>query len=179
MAALFSSIVYADDITLPLDDGSIAIHAQFIRITPYGNFVPELALKIKNQTSSPWRILKLQFDIGGLCNGEPRVWNLSVNTSLGWLDSQQVVKDYVDTSIPLVGTIDECTTEVIKGRLILAESFKTRINGVTGEKVDLAAQLREIEDKRQADAAAKAEEERLAKEAQAREDEAEAKKTRR
>ena len=49
---------------------AVAIHAQFIRVTPYGNFVPELALKIRNQTSLPWRILKLQFDIGGLCNGD-------------------------------------------------------------------------------------------------------------
>ena len=77
VAALFGAVMYGDDITLPLDDGNIVIRAQFIQ-QRYGNYVPELALKIKNQTSSSWRTLKLQFDIGGLCNGEPRQWTLPV-----------------------------------------------------------------------------------------------------
>jgi hypothetical protein len=47
-------------------------YAQFIRQNQFGSFLPELALTIKNQTSSPWRTLKLEFDIGGLCNGETR-----------------------------------------------------------------------------------------------------------
>jgi len=176
VATLFVSVLYADDITLPLDDGTIVIGAQFIRVNQYGTLIPELALKITNKTSSPWRTLKLEFDVGGTCKGEPRQWMLPVSTSLGWLEGHVVVKDYVDTSIPLMGKVDGCITEIIKARLILAENMNTRIDGVSGERVDLAAQLREIEKKQEADAATQAERESLAKEARVKVEEAEARK---
>lgn len=166
--------MYGDDITLPLDDGEILIRAQFIRRNRYGADVPELAVKIKNQTSSPWRTLKLQFDIGGLCNGEPRQWTLPVTTSLGWAEDHQLVKEYTDTVIPLVDKVDGCKAEIIKASLVLAENSKTRINGVTGERVDMEKQLQELKAKREAEAAAQAEEERKSAEAQAKKDAAEA-----
>ena len=90
-------------------------------------------VKIKNQTSSSWRTLKLQFDIGGLCNGEPRQWTIPVSTSLGWTEDHQLVKEYTDTVISLVGKVDGCKTEIITASLRLAENSKTRIDGVTGE----------------------------------------------
>src|ERR1039457_2936146 len=55
VAAAFAALMYGDDITLRLDDGSILIRAQFIRVN-YGSYVPELAFSLKNQTSSSWRI---------------------------------------------------------------------------------------------------------------------------
>jgi hypothetical protein len=174
VAALFGAVMYGDDITLPLDDGSILIRVQFIRVNQYGSYVPELAFKLKNQTSSLWRTLRLQFDIGGLCDGEPRQWTLPVDTSLGWDADHQLVKEYTDTVISLVGKVDGCKTEIIKASLLLAENSKTRIDGVTGERVDLEKQLQELKAKREAEAAAQAEKERKTAEAQAKKDAAEA-----
>ena len=174
VAAAFTVVMYGDDITLPLDDGSILIRAQFIRVNQYGSYVPELAFSLKNQTSSFWRTLKLQFDIGGICNGEPRQWTLPVVTSLGWAEDHQLVTEYTDTVIPLVGKVDGCKTEIIKASLLLAENPKTRIDGVTGERVDLEKELQKLKAKREAEAAAQAEEEQKASEAQAKKDAAEA-----
>lgn len=103
VAVMFGAVLYGDDITLPLDDGSIRLRAQFLRINGFGTTVPELAVKIENQTSSLWRTLKLQFDIGGLCNGEPRQWTVPVVTSLGWTDDHHIVKEHMQLVIPLVG----------------------------------------------------------------------------
>ena len=180
VAAAFTPVMCGDGITLPLDDGNILIHARFIRINQFSVYVPELALSITNQTSSSWATLKLQFDIGGLCNGEFRQWTLPVVTSLGWAKDHQVVKEYTDSVILLFGKVDGCKAEIIKASLILAENSKTRIDGATGERVDLEKQLRDLKIKREAEAAAQAEEERRVAEAQAEEErkaaEAQAKK---
>ena len=69
--------------------------------------------------------------------------------------------------ISLFGKVDGCKTEIIKASLRLAENSKTRIDGVTGERVDLEKQLQELKAKQDAEAAGRAE-------AQAKEDEAEA-----
>ena len=81
---------------------------------------------------------------------------------------------YTDPLIPLVGKVDGCNTEIIKVRVLLAESFTTRIEGVTGERVDFEKQLHEIKTKRDAEMAAQAEEERRIAEAQAKKDAIEA-----
>jgi hypothetical protein len=78
-----------------------------------------------------------------------------------------------DTVIPLVGKVDGCKAEIIKARLLLAENSKTRIDGVTGEQVDLAKEVQDLKAKRAAEAAAQAEEERKAAEAQRKKDAAE------
>jgi len=171
--------MYGEDIILPLDDGNILIHAQFIRQNPYGSYVPELGFTMTNQTSSPWRTLSLQFVISGLCNGKVREWTLPVITrSLGWAEGHEFVREYTDTVIPLVGQVDDCKTEIIKASLVLAENSKTRIDGLTGERVDLEKQFQELKTKRDAEAAEQAEEEGKASEtqaaAQAKEDAAEA-----
>jgi hypothetical protein len=165
-----------EDITLPVDDGSILIRAQFIRVNELGSYIPELALKLKNQTSSSWRTLELQFDIGGLCNGEPRQWTVPVATSLGWAEDHSVGKDYTNYVIPLVGKVDGCKTEIIRASLILAESQNTRIEGVRGERIDLQRQLQDIEQKHEAEAAAQAEEKRKADRAAEAQAEVQAKK---
>jgi flagellar biosynthesis GTPase FlhF len=176
VAVLFGAVVFGDDITLPLDDGTVLIsHARFIRNGQYTDSkIPELFFVMENRTSSPWRTLKLQFDIGGLCNGEPRQWTLPVVTSLGWAKELPVSKEYTDTVFSLVGKVDGCKTEIIKASLVLAENPKTEINGLTGERVDLEKQLQELKAKQDAEAAAQAEEERQAAEAQAKKDAAEA-----
>jgi len=169
-----SEALYSEDITLPLQSGNILIHAQFIRESQFGSFVPELALTIRNQTSSPWRTLKLQFDIGGLCNGETRQWTVPVITSLGWAEDHELVTEYTDTVFSLVGKVDGCRTEIIKARLLLAENSKTRIDGTRGERIDLEKQLQDLKAKHDAEEAAQAEDERKAADAQAKKDAAEA-----
>jgi hypothetical protein len=175
LAAVVSVMARAQqDVTVPLDDGTLLVRVQFIRVDQYGSYIPELALKITNQTSSPWVTLKLQFNIGGLCNGEPRQWTLPVATSLGWMEDRHLVKEYTDYVIPLVGKVDRCKAEVVTARLLVAENSKTHIDGVSGERVDLEKQLQVLKTKRDAEAAAQAEADRKAAEAQATKDAAEA-----
>jgi hypothetical protein len=177
VAAAFAAVMYGDDITVPLDDGSILIQgARFIResLARDGSLVPELSFTVVNQTSSPWNVVKLQFDMGGLCNGEPRQWSNSVTLGLGWMEGRRLTKEYKETIIPLTGKVNGCRTEIIKASLLLAQNMKVRIDGVTGERVDLQQQLREIGQKREAEAAARAEQERIAAEEQAKKDTADA-----
>jgi hypothetical protein len=181
VAALFGAAMCAQDVTLPLDDGTILIRAEFIHQNQFGDFVPGLELKIKNQTSSAWRTIELRFDIGGLCNGEPRRWTLPVTTSLGWAEDHQVVKEYKDLVITLLGKVDGCKTEIIKASLLVAENSKVRLYPITGERVDLEKLLQDFKAERDAEVAraleadaARAEQERRAAEVQARKDIAEA-----
>ena len=74
----------------------------------------------------------------------------------------------------VTGEVNGCRTEIIKASLLLAQNLKVRIDGITGERVDLQEQLREIEQKREAEAAAKAEQERITAEEQAKKDAADA-----
>lgn len=144
LATTFATLVYGGAITVPLDDGAMAIlEAHFIRQNQYGSYVPELAFMLMNQTSSPWRTIKLQFDIAGLCKGEPRKWTLPVITSLGWAEDHQFVREYEDMLIPLVGNVDGCTTTIIKASLLLAESTHTRIDLEKQVQADTSAQTEE------------------------------------
>jgi hypothetical protein len=88
--------------------------------------------------------------------------DLPVVTSLGWAKEGPVSKEYTDTVFSLVGKVEGCNTEIIKASLVLAENSKTRINGLTGERVDLEKQLREVKAKQ--DAAEAARRKRLASE---------------
>jgi hypothetical protein len=181
LAFFFGSVMHAvDDITIPLQDGSIVIRPQFIRVSEFGSFVPELSFRIQNRTSCPWVTIKLQFDIGGLCNGEPRQWSIPAVTSLGWWEKGPFSNEYKNTVISLIGKVDGCATEIIRASLVSAESpayggcQKLRIDGVAGEPIDLGRQLQDIKTKREAEEAASAEQERIAAEAQAKKDAAEA-----
>ncbi len=164
--AFLGTAACGDDITLPLDDGNLVIRADFIRQSEFGVSVPELTVRIKNQTSSPWITLKLQFEIGGFCNGDPRQWTVPVTTSIGWAEDHDVTKEYSDTVIPLFGKVDGCKTEIIKARLLSAENFAKRIDGVAGAAIDLEKELHEIKTEREAAATAQAEEDRRAAEVQ-------------
>jgi flagellar biosynthesis GTPase FlhF len=167
VAAAFAAIMYGDDITIPLDDGSIVIQdASFIRggLAGTGTMAPVLSFRAVNKTSSPWNVVKLQFYMGGICNGEPRQWSHTVVMGLGWMKEKPLANDYTDTILPLVGEVNGCDTEIIKAELVLAENPKLHIDGVAGEPPNFQKQLREIEQKRKADAAVKAEQERIAAE---------------
>jgi hypothetical protein len=136
------------DISIPLDNGSVLIRAQFIAVDKNGAYIPELSIKFKNQTSDPWRAITVQFDLGGFCNGEGRQWSFPVTTSLGHGE----VTEYEDTVSSLAGKVDGCKTEIVKARLVHAENFKTQIKGVSGERSDLQKELKLIKARREAEA---------------------------
>jgi hypothetical protein len=167
MMAFVVAFLRGHDITIPLEDGSIAIRAEFLEVV-YGTKAPYLRAQIKNQTSAAWRTLKIDLQIGALCNGEPKQWTVPITTSLGWAEDRQVVKEYSSLEIPLVGKVAGCTTEIIQGKIVLAENPKVRIDGTTGERVDLEKRLQEIKAKRDAEAAEEAERQRVADEERAK-----------
>jgi hypothetical protein len=162
-------------ITIPLEEGKLTIVAQFIRVNKYGDYVPELSFGLTNETSSAWRTIRLQFDIGGICNGKTRQWSIPAVVGIAYTLDRPMMKTYADTVIPLVGKVDGCETEIIKASLVSAESSKVHIDRVTGERVDLEKQLQELKAKRDAEAAVKAEVQRRAAEEELKAAEAEAK----
>ena len=110
LALFFGTAVYGDDIVLPVDHGNIVISPHFIRETDSGYAVPELSLTLRNQTSSPWKVITLEFEIGALCNGEAQQWTVPVSTSLGWSEDHEIVREFNQTVISLVGKIQGCKT---------------------------------------------------------------------
>ena len=76
-AALFTGVMFAQtEITIPLEGGSILIeNPQFLILNSLGATLPELSVKITNQTLSSWSIVKLRFDIGGICSDGARQWS--------------------------------------------------------------------------------------------------------
>ena len=138
LATYFVAAMYGDDVTIPLDDGSILIqHAQFIRTfgTGYQIFVPELSFTLTNKTSSGWT-LDIDFHIEGICRTEPQQWTHLVRTGLVGPHDDREYKEVLDA---LTGKMDGCKTESITASLVQAENRKWHINGVSGERVDLEA----------------------------------------
>jgi hypothetical protein len=88
LAASFRTVVYGDDITIPLDGGSIVIGAAFHKTKElaYNLLYPDiqvydLVYSIRNQTDSRWRIVRLRFDFGGLCTGRPKQWSIPISVN--------------------------------------------------------------------------------------------------
>jgi hypothetical protein len=137
--AILAANMYAEDIVLPLDDGQIVVSPELVWNKEVANPIPDLEFQIKNKTSSSWVSIRLLFDIGASCNGEHQQWTVESATSLGWSDTYEFVMPHKQSIISLAGKIRNCRTETIKVRLISAESAKhVRIDGITGERVDLA-----------------------------------------
>jgi len=169
MLVLLATGLYADDISIPLEDGKVIIHADFVWAP-----TPELFLELANQSGSPWETLKLDFEVGALCDGDPRQFSVPFIGSLGWSKDFELKKKASVPMFSLVGKVDRCRTEIIRGRLVVAKNSNTSIDSVAEEKPDLHEELKTIKVKRDAEAAALAEEERKAAEEQARQDAEEA-----
>jgi len=136
----------------------------------YAVAVPGLSFTLRNRTSSPWTKLKLRFEIHAICNGEQKHWDRTEETSLGWLGDPAfqgtedialrekgswTVRDYTDRMVFPQGRVAGCANETISATLLEAENSKVRIDGYTGERIDLEKQ-------RASEAAAQAEQERIA-----------------
>lgn len=126
--------MYADDITIPLEDGKITLQdVHFIRVEE-GLYIPELSFKIENHTSSPWWVVKLHFDITGFCNGTPRRWAVQATTSLGWSAELIVGNAHRETEEFLSGKVDGCHSENIRATLGIAQNGTARILGTEEAK---------------------------------------------
>lgn len=176
LAISFVAFMYADDITIPLDGGSIVVeNAQFIREirNSVSRNVAGLTFTLTNHTSSWWTSIDLRFDITYVCSGEVHRRSDTVKLALG-----PIKKEYHDLVISLMDKVDDCGGERIKATLISARNSTVRIDGVTGERIDLVQQEQErakkAEEERVRQAATKAEEDRIAAEEQAKSDAAEA-----
>ena len=167
-APLLSQDSRPKDIVIPLEGGTILIKdVEFFHPGSYsGSTIPQLRFVAVNRTSSPWRTLKMQFDIEGSCGPEPRHWSDTLVFGLGWMPTAPINEPREDLVIPLVGKVDGCRSESISAHLLLAESFTVRIDGVTGERVDLEEQARKTKAKEE-EQARKAKDEEDAKAAEA------------
>lgn len=168
--AAFGFSPSADDITIPLDDGSILVRADFHEATDFGyralyeTTVYELRYHIKIQTASRWKTIELQFDLGGLCGGQPHQWRLPVTIGpltlpLTFLPrefddrrlffSSAETKPFGKERISPLPKIDVCTVEIVKTALVSAESETTPVFHVV-EPVDLTDALKAIQSEREA-----------------------------
>jgi hypothetical protein len=163
VAAAFTAVMYGDDITIPLDDGSIVVSAAFHETTElaYKVVYPDipvydLVYRIKNQTSSSWRIVRLRFDFGALCAGRPKQWSIPITVrplpyNLFETGTQVVsssskeVKLGGEVALPLPEGVKGCSVEIVKIVLLSAESEKTTIVGTNTEPLDLTNQLKAIQ----------------------------------
>ncbi|MBZ5618727.1 MAG: hypothetical protein LAQ69_08400 [Acidobacteriia bacterium] len=137
----FAGILFAEDIVIPLEHGSIVIQdPAFIRVNKYGDFVPELSYRIVNRTLYSWTTVKLQFEISGSCDGSPRHWSATEVGSVGSSDDPATpfIQNFRDQIIPLVGKVNGCSAVISGVKLLLAENANFRIDGVTGERIDFA-----------------------------------------
>jgi hypothetical protein len=172
--------LYCADITIPLEDGSIVVENPRLVMERYAVAVPGLSFTLRNRTSSPWKELKLQFEIDAHCNGEAKHWSRTEDTFLGWMGDPTfqgpeslelrergswTVREYTNVMVFPQGRMDGCGEETITVALLQAENSRFRINGLTGERIDLQKQ-------RESEARAKAEQERIAAEERAENDRA-------
>jgi uncharacterized tellurite resistance protein B-like protein len=131
IALAFTAVMYADDITIPLDNGSIVVeNPKFIRDNGFGRNVPELTFTLANHTSNAWMSIDLLFNIKYICNGEAHQRSQAVKTGLGWAKDAPIKREL---AILLTGEVDACETESIKAMLVAATSLNNvRIEGTAG-----------------------------------------------
>jgi len=174
------AVTHGADITIPLNGGAIVISAQVrettelaYRIIHPESKVYDFVYQIENHTSSRWRIIRLRFDLGGLCDGKPKQWSIPIVVSplahsvdFPWVEkgiqplvsSVEPIKLGQTTSIPLPD-LERCSVEIIKAVLSSAESDerdKVTIAGTTPEPLDLTSELIAIQARKDAEAAAQA-----------------------
>lgn len=179
-AVAFAAVTYADETTIPLDDGFIVVGADFhqtheaaAKIVYTDSLVYELISHFKNQTTSRWRTVRLRFDFGATCGGKPKEWSIPitvsplpymknheyVETQSVYLSSNKAVTLGGRAAIPLPEDLTDCSVEIIKAVLLSAQSDerdKTTIAGTNTEVQDLSDQLRAIQARRDVEAVQKA-----------------------
>jgi uncharacterized tellurite resistance protein B-like protein len=143
LAPVFATVMYGDDITIPLDNGSIIVeNPQFIRSNNFGGKVPGLTFTLTNHTHRAWVSIDLLFDITYSCMGEAHQRSQAVKLGLGWSKDAPIKREFHDLAISLAGQVDSCQTENIKVNLVSATSLdNVRIEGATGGPAALTEQV--------------------------------------
>ncbi len=162
LLVLFAATAFAEDVKIPLLDGTILIQNTKLSGTTRNLAPPELSFNVINETGMAWRQIGLQFDVQG-CG----VSELYIELPLEWTEGARRMTSFrkIYPHMTLSTTPLGCTTDRLTARLVQAENDKWRINGVSGEKVDLEEQRRLVEAERKTaedKAAAAAERHRIA-----------------
>jgi hypothetical protein len=157
------------DITIPLDNGSLAIRNARFRGSDnqYSSTGKQLLLSfvLENRTSSSWNNIDLEFKMGGFCNGETREWSYVFHSGYITSGTSPTTKQFQETVGPLPGKNMECNAEIIKARLVSATACDNplclgtsgrRIEGPSNEPLDIEKEFESI----QAEHAVEAEEKR-------------------
>ena len=123
LVALFGSVIYGDDIVIPVDGGGKIVirDPHFITINQFNIYEPKLTFALVNNTVTPWTTLNLQFAIGGFCKdqvyqghmvGDPKVrqWSISVSVN-------PTTDRYEHNEESLVYKLQSCRAEIIKARI--------------------------------------------------------------
>jgi hypothetical protein len=125
-SALWAGQYTAPDIVIPIvtrytiGGGEIVISgARFIEPVIAGVFAPKLSFVLVNKTNGPLKSIKLRFEVGGFCNGQPTQWSDELSTSA----DPEASRTVSDTIIPLVGEVDHCETVLIRATLLSADNF--------------------------------------------------------
>src|SRR2546425_1227699 len=93
----------------------------------------KITLRIRGWT------MVLQFDISGVCNGEPKHWLLSAETSLEWSEDHYVANAYKEIVGSLRDKVDGCHTEVIKASVERADNADKHFRSENEAKKDAEA----------------------------------------
>jgi hypothetical protein len=144
-------------ISVPLDDGNVMIERlSFIREKlSGGGKTPDLRFTLSNHTSSAWSKIEIQFEIDYVCSGVKRHRSELAKLTLGY-NKQSIVKaNYTNAIVAMFGEVDDCVDDTITATLVSADSLNSiHIDGVTGERIDMA-ERRRIENERKAEEDAK------------------------
>lgn len=81
----------------------------------------------------------MEFNVGAICDLTRRQWPIRASFSLSRYRDE---RRYEEKITSLSGWVDGCKTETITAKLISADTETTRMDGATGEVVDLRDELR-------------------------------------
>ena len=144
MAMTFAPTLFAADITIPLEDGSLVLKdIRFLAPIGFGDtpfYSPGLAFTLVNQTKQAWMKLDLRLTIAGTCASGPVQWTRDITTSVGYMNYIAATTKYSERFEDLSEKVAGCTASAFQAKLISAENFDWRISGVTGMRTDLAAE---------------------------------------
>src|SRR5579863_666131 len=151
-----------DDVTVPLDGGELFIRAEFIKSNVFSTYYPELTLRIRNHTTSPWGSILMRIDAGLDCGDKPRQISFLVDElTVGWRSEGDAVTVHDYVASELKNQIDGCSTDKLEIYVVRAKKTDgTMITpDIPGSARDMTEELKRAIDSKLAEALA--EEQRL------------------
>ncbi len=116
---------------------------------------PELSFVLANHTRQAWRDVDLTFDIDANCEGTPNHWSVSEHAELRYIEFfESNSQSFLRVLDSLAGKVAGCEAKRIVVTLVSAENLKYRVDGTTGETIDLDKQRAADADKARSERAA-------------------------